>query len=248
MRAHFFLFLLASILFFSCKKETEEFQSDAVSDYLLIKPGKYITYRLDSMVTLRAAPFVTNSYQEKHQVDALITDNLGRPSYRIFKYLRDTAGTGPWVPAGTYQITIADKTAEVIENNLRFLKMASPVKEGTTWSGNRFLPTDTYKLLYDVDAGGIDLWESTYAETEGAVTFNGKTYSDVLTVEGYNESRNAPVIDGNSFGFQYYSKEQYAKGLGLLFQEYIVWEYQPLNSNRPGYRGFGVKRRIIDHN
>ncbi|RYF84521.1 MAG: hypothetical protein EON98_08970 [Chitinophagaceae bacterium] len=248
MRAQFLILLAACTLLFSCKKETEEYQTEAISDYLLIKPGKYITYRLDSMVTLRAAPFETHSYQEKHQVDALISDNLGRPSYRVFRYLRDTLGNEAWKPAGSYMITIADNKAEVIEDNLRFLKFAGPIKEGNSWLSNRFLPYDTYKSTFDLDAGGIELWESAYAETSGTAVINGKSYNDVVTIDGYNESRNAPVTDGNSFGFQYFLRERYAKNLGLLSQQYIIWEYQPLNSNRPGYRGFGVKRTIIDHN
>lgn len=247
MRAHYYLAILASLLFLSCKKETEEFKTDAVSDYLLMKPGKYITYRIDSMVTNRGAAFVTRSYQEKNLVDALITDNLGRSSYRIFRYLRDTAGISPWQPAGSYFITPMNNTAEVVENNLRFLKLAGPIRENNSWKGNRYLPTDLY-ASYDLDGNGIEDWDYTYASAGVGVTLNGKQYNNVVTVEQVDDGLNAPVTNFGEYGFRNYSVERYAKGVGLIFQEYIIWQYQPTNVSRPGYRGFGVKRSIIDHN
>ena len=45
--------------------------------------------------------------------------------------------------------------------------------------------------------------------------------------------------------------EKYAKGIGLVYQEYIMWEYQYRSTNNTddGYKvGFGVKRRMINHN
>jgi hypothetical protein len=52
------------------------------------------------------------------------------------------------------------------------------------------------------------------------------------------------------FGRTNYSVEKYAKGIGLVYQEFLMWEYQPPNAANPtGARiGFGVKRSIIDHN
>ena len=95
------LFLaLFSFLFFitSCEKETEEFKTEAIADYLPLAVGKYITYRLDSTVfTNLGRNEEIHSYQVKHMVDAQIADNLGRPSYRIIRYLRDSLGTQPWV-------------------------------------------------------------------------------------------------------------------------------------------------------
>lgn len=247
MRPNHLLAFLTVLLLFSCKKETEEFQAEAVSDYLLTKPGKYITYRIDSMVTSRGAAFVVHSYQEKHQVDALITDNLGRSSYRVFRYLRDTLGIDPWKPSGSYFITPLNNTAEVIEDNLRFLKLAGPIKENNSWKGNRFLPADLYSS-YDLDANGIEEWEYNYTSAGAAVILGGKPYANVVAIEQVNESINAPVTNFGDYGFKNYSVEQYAKGLGLIYQELIIWQYQPTTVSRPGYRGFGVKRSIIDHN
>jgi hypothetical protein len=47
---------------------------------------------------------------------------------------------------------------------------------------------------------------------------------------------------------KFISKEVYAKGLGLIYQELAMLEYQAPPVDRPGYRGFGIKRAIISHN
>lgn len=249
MRAQFLFSLLASIVLFSCDKETEEFKTESLSTYLPTQTGKYITYRIDSTVVLNfGANIVVRSYQEKHQVDAQITDNLGRSSYRVYRFIRDTNGTTAWKPSGSYLITPSDNTIEVIENNLRFLKLTGPIRKGNTWTGNKFLPTDPYGILYEFfnDDGIVD-WEYTYTDLGSNTTINGKQYADVLTVQHIDDVANIPAtID--AVGYKNYSVEKYAKGIGLIFQELIMLEYQPSSSPRPGYKGFGVKRTIIDHN
>src|SRR5688500_10658356 len=166
MRAFHFLLLLSSAFLFSCEKETEEFQeSEPLSSYLSPQPGKYITYRIDStLFTNFGASMEVRSYQEKHQVDAQMTDNLGRPSYRIFRFIRDTNGTTAWKPSESYFITVTDKNVEVVENNLRFLKLTIPVKETTTWHGNQFLPSVPYGVFYEFSNDDeMNDWEYYYS-------------------------------------------------------------------------------------
>src|SRR5687767_13935146 len=139
------LTVISSLLFFiltSCS-EKEEFTSEPINDYFLLTPGKYISYRLDSLVfTNFGRTIETHRYQVKEQVDALITDNLGRPSYRVFRYLRDSLGLTPWQPSGTYFITPLADQVEVVEDNLRFIKLHMPLRENFSWKGNRYLPSE----------------------------------------------------------------------------------------------------------
>ena len=423
MRAHILFSLLASILILSCDKETEEFITEPISDYLPTATGKYITYRLDSTVfTSFGANTEIRSYHEKHQVDAQFTDNAGRTSYRVFRFIRDTNGTMPWKPSGTYFITPAGKTIEVTENNLRVLKLVAPLVQGKTWKGNQYLPYEPYKNLYEftVDDGMND-WEFTYEKTAGIFNYKQQTLNNVVSVLQIDDGTKLDTVDavnnkvfipqnstavwirgtatdtivvnasmpsygfegltiynktnqytslnkikippGLSFSFQFlnnvwtypnainvsankvivprtsstiyivgnatanievstslidtanikeltvynrsnfnaftnlnaqlntfsippgsgrsyelvnnqwrllgnrdalittdpfstdlpfgsksYSMEKYAKGIGLVFQEFKLYEYQPPTSPRPGFKGFGVKRTIIDHN
>lgn len=424
-RLHLVAAALACFVFFGCDKKTEELTSAPLSDYFPLQVGKYTTYRLDSTVfTNFGSVTEIHSYQEKHIVDAQITDALGRNSYRILRFIRDTMGLQPWRPAGSYFITPLDKQIEVIENNLRIVKMHLPIKRDFSWKGNMYLNFKPFGSLYNF-SNDIDMseWDFSYESLTDTVTYqqqkitgvvrilqvdqrnkmdtvdvaanrasipqdvesvwlrgnatdtiilntinptsgheyitifnrtnfyaslnkilippgtslqfqyyNGKWYypnplnvinnrttlpgntslgyifgtaTDTIRVDVsgidtfrvkavkiYNKSNFVAVcnfntalskitippgfgrsyelyngqwrLTGNSntlldkdpystelpFGSTNYSTEKYAKGLGLVYQELLMWEYQPPNGANPnGFRnGFGVKRSIIDHN
>ncbi len=135
--------------FSSCEKETEEFTTEPIADYLPLTVGKYIIYRIDSTVfTNFGKTEELHRYQVKHEVNAQITDNLGRPSYRIFRYLRDSLGTQPWVINGSYFITPLSDQVEVIEDNLRYIKLHLPLKLNSDWKGNKYVSDDPFGSLY----------------------------------------------------------------------------------------------------
>ncbi len=253
MRTYFIPFLICtitSIFLFSCEREVEEFASEQVADYFPFQPGKYIIYRLDSTVfTLQGRAEETHSYQEKHEVDAQVTDNLGRTSYRIFRYIRDVAGTQSWRPNGSYFVTPLQNSVEVIESNQRIVKLISPVRVGTEWKGNRFLPENPYgsQFIFSNDDDMVN-WNFRIDSTGGTYTFNNRTIDSVVTVTQINESLNFPITSAGSYAFRSFSIEKYAKNIGLVFQEFIMWEYQPNPGSSPYKVGFGVKRNLIEHN
>jgi hypothetical protein len=244
--------LIVSAFFVSCKSDSEEFQTESLSDYIPLTAGKYITYRVDSTVFPDfGRKTEVHVYQEKHQIDAKITDALGRESYRVFRYLRDSAGTQAWAPSGSYMITPTATTTEVIEDNLRFIKLVSPLKMDGTWKGNRFLPEEPYDPIYDFN-NDFDIadWDYTYESLGETIMLNNKTINDVITVTGIDDIVNVPVTDPANYGSINHQQEKYAKGIGLVFQELIMWEYQPnTGGSGGGFKvGFGVKRSMIDHN
>jgi hypothetical protein len=254
---HLFTAALACFIFVSCNKTTEKFESAPLSDYLPLQVGKYITYRLDSTIfTNFGTQIATHYYQEKQIVDAKVPDALGRDSYRILRFLRDTSGNQPWSPTGTYFITPTDKTVEVIDNNLRVVKLVLPITQDNTWKGNRYLPSEAYSSQYSFSNDFLmSDWDYTYSSIDGSLSVRGKTYNDVLTVDGIDEEFNANaatfnVISNSSIGYVNRIQDIYSKNLGLIYQEFIMWEYQPPNgANQVGSKvGFGIKRSIIDHN
>lgn len=253
------LFALLATTLFSCKDEKEEFASEKISDYLPVVAGKYITYRLDSLVFTRFDQVAEiHKYQVKHVVDALITDNLGRPSYRVYKYIRDSVNTSswtpaqPWTPAGSYFITPLNDQLELIEDNLRFIKMHLPIKDGFTWKPNAFLPNKPYSTKYFFsNDNDIQDWDAQYDGTPGSFSYKGINYADVLSVNTIDLIHNIPVTLPGSLGYQTKVQEKYAKNIGLIYKDYILYEYQPdPNPGGPNYayRGFGVTMWMIDHN
>ncbi len=239
-------------IFFSCERKVEDFTSDAIADYLPVIVGKYITYRLDSTVyTNTGRTEETHKYQVKHTVDAAVTDNLGRPSFRIIRQLRDSAGLQPWVINGTYFITALADQAEVVEDNLRFIKLHIPFKINVDWKGNKYLNADPYASLYTFsNDDNMNDWDYNYDQYDATTTIGTQTVNDVYTVFHIDEKLNAPVTVNSAYGFKNYSVEKYAKNIGMVSRDYILWEYEP-NTGNPGggYKtGFGIKMWMIDHN
>ena len=252
------LFLAAfSFLFFitSCEKETEEFKTEAIADYLPLAVGKYITYRLDSTVfTNLGRNEEIHRYQVKHMVDVQIADNLGRPSYRILRYLRDSLGTQPWVENGTYFITPLTDQAEVIEDNLRYIKLHLPFKLNTDWKGNKYLSDDPYASLFTFfNDDNMNDWDYSIDQFDNTTTIGGQTIADVYTIFQFDESINAPVTNNFQSGYRTFASDRYAKNIGLISRDLIMWEYVPPPPNAPptsvGYKtGFGIKMWMINHN
>ena len=236
----------------SCKKETEEFKTESIPDYLPLTVGKYITYRLDSTVfTNFGTNLEIHKYEVKHVVDAQTTDNLGRPSYRILRYLRDSARTKPWTENGTYFITPLTDQAEVIEDNLRYIKLHLPFKLNTDWKGNKYLSHNPFgSLATFFNDDDMNDWDYNIENYESTASIGGRSINDVYTIFQIDEASNAPVANYAIPGWRTLATERYAKNIGLVSRDFIMWEYQPAPGGvGVGFTaGFGIKMWMIDHN
>jgi hypothetical protein len=235
-----------SLLIISCKKENEIFTSESVNDYSFLQVGKYITYNLDSTLYINFGQKDTViSYQAQDVVDAQITDNLGRPAYRIIRYIRkDTSAN--WQPNNTFIVVPTDKSIEYVENNLRFLKLEMPIKQDFSWKGNSYI--DTYSLNSDLQY--LDDWDYIYDSIDVPLMINSLNFDSTIKVTERDEFLGQdPSIPGTQYAEKTYAEEKYAKGVGLIYREFLHWEYQGGQTGVPGYFvGYGVRLSITGHN
>jgi hypothetical protein len=242
------LFLLgwvaAVALLASCKKESEELDLGNLADYNLQQPGKYIIYKLDSLQYVNFGQKDTViSYQVKDSVVAEITDNLGRKAYRIFRYIRKTAANA-WQPNNTFMTVPTGDGVEFVENNLRFLKLRLPLRGGFSWKGNRYIETYSLNSEYKY----LDDWDYTFEKMDEPVTLAGVTVNNTITVNQRDEVI-GNINDLNSFSEKNVGLEVYAKGIGLVYRNFLHREYQPPTPGRPGYKlGYGVTMTMLAHN
>ena len=218
-----------------------------------LQPGKYIHYRLDSMRFIDFGQRDTVvSYDARDVIDAEVTDNLGRPTFRVVRYLRDLSSTNDedYVAKLTYFVTPTREVVEVLEENLKFQKLRLPVNNGFNWHGNSYLPSTPYFELYQFSNDeDINLWDYTYTGVNEPATVNDNIYDSTVTVVQVADSSNVPIEFPDGLAYRNYWTETYAKNIGLIYKEVVMWEYQPPNSGNPGFRsGFGLKLSIIDHN
>ena len=236
MRRSFLFTIIASLLIFSaCKKSTEDFVTPPLSDYYPLTVGKYITYSLDSIVyyTNFGVSAVVKSYQVKHVVDAQITDALGRPAYRIIRFIRSTP-TAAWVADNTFMAVPGETSIEFIENNLRYIKLRSAIKQDNSWKGNSYINTSSLSsnLKY------LDDWDYTYDSINVAAKVGTLTIDSTIKVAQIDQQT---AIDKT------FSEEKYAKGIGLVYRNFLYWNKGNANGTFTD-ASYGVILKMIDHN
>lgn len=242
----------AMLLGAACTTKKIDLASPPLSDYFPLVVGKHITYRLDSTVTTQFGRDTTvRTYRVRDRVDAQITDARGRTAYRIVRSTSNATGTAPFLPEHTFMtIPQGEDWIEHVENNLRFMKLRFPIREGFSWKGNSFIETASINSSVRYLAG----WDYRYVEVEKPFTVNGVTYPNTITIH-QREEVIPPGPFNPAFFKQYnFSVEVYAKGIGLIYKnfDHKVWQPPtPPPDARAGYwedGSFRLVLRIIDHN
>ncbi|MEI8052156.1 MAG: hypothetical protein WCH52_00285 [Bacteroidota bacterium] len=237
-----FYFLIFNFYLSSCKK-TETYSSASIADYNPSQTGKYITYKLDSLIYLSfGTRDTTVSYQVKYLTDSLITDNLGRPAYRIFRFIRKDENNS-WAPDATFVSVNTGNNLEFIENNLRYIKLQMPIKDGVTWKGNSYIDTYSANSLLRY----LDNWDYVYSNVGGADVVGSFNLDNTLTINQRDEIIGIPD-DPGSYSEVNFSQEKYSKGIGMVYRKFFHSEYQPNNGGYFADGSYGVTYTMIDHN
>ncbi len=245
MIKYFFGISFLSLLFVSCKKETDNFTTIPARDYYPLQIGKYITYDLDSTVFTNFNQNLTvRHYQAQYKIEDQTTDNLGNPGFIVNRYLRADSSK-PWAIDNVFTVYPTGKSIEYIQDNLRFIKLMSPVTEGFSWKGNSYLAYDPYRSYVFANPAFMEDWNYTYENVNQPLSINSKDFESTITVLEVSDSTGNPAISGTEYAEKTYSIEKYAKDIGLVYKDFIHWEYQGTDNT---YKGFGERLSIIDHN
>lgn len=210
-----------------------------------VQVGKVFFYRLDSTVLGNFnQSLVVHSYIAKDSVESSYLDAQGQQSYRIYRYLRDTLQTKPWQFTSTYVATITNNRVEYVDNNLRFVTLVSPVKEGQQWKGTQYINTispSPYSYYYG--------WNFEYQNADQPFTTKKGAIQNTYTVFQQDETLPDIPFNPNNYQERTFSKEVYARGIGLIYKEFIHWVYQPPTAVNKYYQdeSFGIKLNLIDY-
>lgn len=237
------LLLLVSV--FSCEKKTDDFTVDPLSEYYPLAVGDFIDYYLDSTVfETFGTVTVTRHYQAREIVEDSMRDNQNRKAFRVVRYLRETE-QDQWRASITYMVTPLKNSIEVTENNLRFIKLISPVRPGVTWKGNRYI--DTYSA--DLNVSYMEGWDYTYDSVGMPLTIGGLSFENTVKVFERDEFLGQdPAIPGTQYAEETIASEKYAKGIGLIYREFLHWEFQGPQPGKSGYyEGYGIRMSITGH-
>ncbi|MGI8636315.1 MAG: hypothetical protein ACR2KZ_13030 [Segetibacter sp.] len=240
------IFLSSLLVFTGCAKETETLDTASLNEFYPLQVGKTFIYRLDSTVLASFGSALTlKSYQAKDSIESTFTDNQGRLSYRVFRLLRDTAGLKPWQFSATFFVTPTSKQVEFVDNNLRFIKLHAPFTESYTWKGNSYIDTKSLNTT----VGYLDEWQYEYRDVGKPYTILNSTYDNTVTVYQQDETTPPGAFNPQNYQQRNLGIEVYAKGIGLIYKEFLHWTWQTTPPPAKYEDGsYGVKLRLISHN
>ena len=240
------------IVFLASCRSNQPQQGFSVEEFSPLTSGKTITYRIDSLVFTQFGRQVeTRSYLMRYTIDSSFLDNQGRKSYRIIRMIRDTLQTQPWKPDGSFYITTTPSQMEWIEDNLRQVKLQTPLRPGAQWNGNRFLASNPLNPPYDFsNDDNIQNWIYTLSAEPSSFQYRNKRYENVIAVMQIDEAVNVPITIPTAYAFRNYAVDRFAKNIGLVYREWESWEYQPNTGGSGGpYRiGFGIRQWMVEYN
>jgi hypothetical protein len=230
------------LLQLSCGKQTDNFSTASISSLLPLKVGNVFWYRLDStVVTNFGAQLVTKSYIAKDSVVNTFTDNIGRKAFTLFRYLTDTLQLQPYTYNATYVYFIDSNKIEWLNDNLKFIVLANPLSTNTSWKGNAFIqPRNITTNTRYAD------WDYTYTAIDADFTTRKGIIKNTTTVLQIADST-APIFNPNVLYGKTYSAEVYAKGIGLVYKDFMNYFYQTTPTRNYEAGSFGIKLNLIDY-
>jgi hypothetical protein len=242
------LVLFTIIVFSNCKKnEMATYAPNTYNAYFPLQVGHVLTYQLDSTVTTNfETALVTRSYLLQDSIAGFFMDNNNDTSYTVYRSITDLAGTQPWKPLSTYTVTPYPNKVEVNEdNNLRYIKLVTPVADGHTWSGNTYtdIPANQMVggLLYP---NNMSTWKYTYQNTNQSYNTGQATYENSVAV--FQNADSTGIFDPSIYFQKSIATEVYAKDIGLIYKKFYFVIWQPQGSNwNPG--SFGIELKLVSY-
>lgn len=203
------LFTLTVVLL-SCGKDEGVAPYDSTEDYVPLTVGSYIEYKLDSTIYSDFDnSVVTRNYLMKLEIIGKITDGENDDLYKFNRSLKPVDGAQEYQLKNVWFAKVKNGKLEATEDNLRFIKMISPLINDKTWKGNEFIspsgndnPVTSTRFYED--------WDYTYKAVGEPATINGNSFENTVTISQVDKVGGPGAIN------HYVASEIYAKGVGLV--------------------------------
>lgn len=230
---YLFSVLVITFLVVSCSKDNPIVKPVISTEYYPLKIGSWHIYDVDSIsydnfttpVTIDTA-----SYQVMEEITDTFYDLEGSLSFELKRFKRignDSVDVenAKWNISDVWWVKNKNGNIERIEENILFVSLINPVKEGTTWDGNAFNLIESWDFEYTNighDFGGHEntvtvlqkqedlenkllyqKYQEVFAKGVGLVS---RTRINVGS-QGDEESRGIiPVLERPEEGFQFFQR------------------------------------------
>jgi hypothetical protein len=241
-----FLFVLIASTIQSCTSTSDDFQLDFGREYYPVRVGSSWEYQIDSIIFTPTSQ--TKSYHSTTLIKEVIADtfidNSGFTIFRIERFER-TADSLPWTIKRVLSSSISNDRAIRTEDNLRFIKMAFPLRKNSTWNGNAHFNSN---LIVNVASESLEMfkgWKSKIVAVGVADTIDSMKFPEITKIQLAEFENLIELRRG---------VEKYAKNIGLIYKELWVLDTQCIdkctgqNWLAKAEKGFVVKQKIIKWN
>ncbi len=196
---YYFLILFLIITTTSgCESEQEQ-PLDMGANYFPTELGRWYIYQVDSITYndfYDPVKIDTFSYQVKLVMDSIIYDLENRETYIFRKFVKSDSSDYQLV--ANHTITVTSSRVETQEDNIKYVKMIFPVKQGYSWDLNALNTNAATNSYYaSVDEPYIS----------GTVVYDSVAtaiHQDINTLIGYD-----------------YHEEKYARRIGLVYRSEV---------------------------
>ncbi|MEX0968191.1 MAG: hypothetical protein WD077_13200 [Bacteroidia bacterium] len=212
---------VACLLFLiSCKDEVID-PVKMYEQYYRVDTGYIYYYRVDSVRYSNFDPDNVDTVVNYLRVEFTepYTDQAGETAYKV-KRSAGKSEHGPWTLMNVWSVKKLDNAVHFTAENVKYVKMVFPVKEGGTWNGNAY------------NTGGEAIY--TYANVHKPKAVGDLYFDSTATV--------VELADSNLI-FQDMKSAVYATGIGLVHSERKEMETQPDPGNPDVYSRDGYITR-----
>ncbi len=244
------LIMIGLIFFAACKDEStiEEFELDFGYEYFPLEIGKFKEYIVDSTIYDIGPNEITTILSSRTYLREVVTDtlldNLGRVAYQIERFER-TGLEDPWIIKDVWLMVRTEAQAESLEENLRFVKMVFPLKEGVVWNGNRFIDVTLQIPIAGETVEVFKSWEYEVDFVGEPIAVNNELFDDAVQI---TQADNENLIELRV------SREQYIRNVGLAFREMKILDTQCISEcegqpwEEKAEKGFILTQTLINFN
>ena len=198
----FWLLTLGLLVCFACEDKIED-PPDLGLDYFPVEVGTWVEYDVDSIVFDDFTGEVdTFQFRIREEVESVFEDLEGRSTQRLERW-RKASDSSDWKLKDVWTANRTQTTAERVEENVRFVKLSFPVRDGLEWDGNV------------LNIFGEQEYE--YLEADVPQTINGNSFEQTLSVL---QRENINLIERQR------AEERYARGVGMIYKETIDLDLQ----------------------
>ncbi|MDJ1501500.1 hypothetical protein [Xanthocytophaga agilis] len=197
------LFIIgALIIFWGCNSSEETPSPTRLGyDFYPLEVGQYAVYDIFEVKYQIYTKPDTHTYQVKELVYDTITDLTNEPAFILYRYSRANSSStweldSAWLTKRTSYVALRK------ENNVDYVRLSFPLKEGLKWNGNQY------------NSYGEEMYEASSFDQPYQVL--DSTYDKTVTILQRDEV-NAVLKDRRM--------DVYARNTGLIYKERIQLTY-----------------------